>query len=451
VAPDVDVCVVGAGFAGLAAARRLEAAGRSVTILEARDRVGGRTWTESHGDRFVLDRGGAWLSPRHAAALGLAAELGVTTYKTYVAGAHLLAPSGTPLTEYRGLIPKIGVRAVAGIALAQWRVDLMARGLPREAPWSGSRAAKWDSIPLGRWLARHPVPTDVANDLYTMAVRGLFAAEDLDEVSLLDLLLLVRGHGSLERLFSIEGGAQEQLVDGGMGAFAARVADALSAAVHLGSPVRSIHQLADRVEVVADGVRVLADAVIVAIPPALVLDLAFDPPLSAARRELYSAAVGGTETKTLVCYRSPFWRAQGLSGQSAGAGSAAEVTIDCSPADGGYGVLAAFTFGDVAATWSVRPAEERRAALLGELVRRFGAGASSPEAVVETEWVHETWSRGCSMAHFPPRMLSRHGALLCEPHGRVHWAGTETSMVSHGAVDGAIRSGVRAADAVLGA
>ena len=90
---EADVCVVGAGYAGLTAARRLSQQGRSVVVLEARDRVGGRIWTEPLADGTPVDRGGAWLAPGHDAAFGLAREVGASTYKTWVDGALVGQPT----------------------------------------------------------------------------------------------------------------------------------------------------------------------------------------------------------------------------------------------------------------------------------------------------------------------------------------------------------------------
>jgi monoamine oxidase len=371
----------------------------------------------------------------------------VSTYKTWVKGAHLLIGGGQT-RRYTGLIPKISPVAVGTIAWAQMKLDRMAKKLPLESPWSGERAAEWDQQSIESWMTRSGVRTAVARDLFEMAVRGLFAAE-LNEVSFLDLLLLIRGHGSINTLFSIEGGAQENLVEGGAGSIAALVADALGDAVRLQSPARALIQHADHVTVEAGELVVSAKRAVLAIPPALALDIAFDPALPEDRQTLYRNAIGGCETKTLVVYDEPFWREDGFSGQASEPGSASEVTLDASPASGKPGVLGSFTFGPVAARVDAMESGERRRAVLDGLVRRFGPRAAHPSDFVETAWWTEEWTRGCSMAHYPVGMLSRFGHLLREPFGRAHWAGTETATTSHGAIDGAVRSGERVATEIL--
>ncbi len=444
---DADVCVVGAGYAGLSAALALHHNGRSVVVLEARDRVGGRIWTHHLADGSAVDRGGAWLAPRHDAIFGLAHDFGVPTYKTWVKGAHLLVDSDR-LLRYKGLIPKISPLAVVSIALAQARLDRASKRVPIDAPWTARRASEWDSRSVAWWFGRSGVRTALGRDLFDMAVRGLFTGP-LDETSYLHLLFLVRAHGSINTLFSIKGGSQENMVEGGAGLIAQRIAASLGDAVRLAQPVRSVTQHHDRVEVATSEVSVSARHAVVCVPPVLALDIAFDPALPEDRRVLYTRAVAGPESKTLVVYDEPFWRDDGFSGQSAGPGSTAEVTLDASPAPGTPGVLASFTFGSVAERVAQLEPGERRRAVLDALTARFGPRAATCAEFIETPWWTEKWTRGCSMAHFPPGLLTRYGPLLRQPFGRVHWAGTETSTRSHGAIDGAVLSGQRAAREIL--
>jgi monoamine oxidase len=444
---ECDVCVVGAGYAGLTAARRLRQAGKSVVVLEARDRVGGRIWTHHLSDGSAVDRGGAWLGPRHDAIFGLAHELGVTTYKTWVKGAHLLIGEGRT-RRYTGLIPKISPLAVLTLALAQWKIDRMARQVPLDAPWTAPRAAEWDARSIASWLEHSGIRTAIARDLFESAVRGLMTA-DLSEVSLLHLLFLTHSHGSLETLFSIENGGQENMVDGGAGAVAQRIADQLGESIRLCTPVRRVTQRDAHVLVTGDELTVQARNTVVSVPPALALEIAFDPPLPEDRAALYRNAIGGWETKTIAVYDEPFWRSDGYSGQTAEPGSAAEVTLDASPSSGSPGVIASFTFGPVAQRLESLDPSVRRKAVLDALAARLGPRAANPAEFIETSWWREEWSRGCSMAHFTLGTLTRYGHLLRQPFGRVHWAGTETATISHGAIDGAVRSGERAAAEIL--
>jgi monoamine oxidase len=239
------------------------------------------------------------------------------------------------------------------------------------------------------------------------------------------------------------------MVEGGAGSIARLMADELGDAIHLSAPARSLTQHDDHVVVATDDLVVSARHAVVAVPPALALEIEFDPVLPDDRLTLYRNDVGGPETKTLVVYDEPFWRADGFSGQTSEPRSAAEVTLDATPAAGSPGVIASFTFGPIADHMDALDPAERRRMVLGALTSRLGPRAASPSEFIETPWFAEAWTRGCSFPHIRPGFLSRYGHLLREPFARVHWAGTETATASHGAMDGAVRSGERAATEIL--
>jgi monoamine oxidase len=123
--------------------------------------------------------------------------------------------------------------------------------------------------------------------------------------------------------------------------------------------------------------------------------------------------------------------------------------FDNSPPEGRPGVLLGFLEGRHARALARQPAEERRTTVLRCLTRFFGSRAAEPRDYVETNWSEDEWTRGCYGAFFPPNTWTSYGHALRTPVGRIHWAGAETATVWMGYMDGAIRSGERAAAEVL--
>lgn len=445
---EVDVCIIGAGYAGLTAARRLTQAGRSVLVVEARDRVGGRVWTKPTVGGAAVDVGGTFVGPHQDRLLALAAEMGVATYRTHDTGDSLLA-SGRRNHRYPSTkTPRISPVALASAGLAIARLDRMASHVPLDAPWDAPKAAAWDSISIAGWLTPRRVPTRQARELLGATFRALFCT-DLSEVSLLNALHLIRSHTGLVCLMSIKDGMQDGQFDGGAQAVALRIAGELGDRVHLDEPATGIEAHDDRVVVHTTKGDITAGRVAVTIPPSLTGGIRFDPPLPADHALLRNAASAGTEIKAMAVYETPFWREDGLAGSSVAMDDRFEVSLDSSPASGTPGVMALFAAGPKARALAALTPEDRRAEALAVLTRRFGPRAAEPIDYLEQNWAEEEWSRGCSMAHFGTGVLTQFGHLLREPVGRIHWAGTETSAVSHGAIDGAVRSGERVAEELL--
>lgn len=464
--PSVDVAVVGAGLAGLTAARRISAAGHGVLVLEARERVGGRLLNEEIGDGKVVEVGGQWIGPTQDRLAALADELGVETFPTHNAGRHLLEVGGKvtsftgALTDARLTLVRDLSRAISPVALADFeqargRLDRMARKVPLESPWTAPKAADWDSQTLASWVARN-TRTRGARHLFALATEAVWAAEPGD-VSLLHVLFYTHSGGGFNTLVGTDGGAQQDRFHGGSQRLALAMAEQLgSERVRLGTPVRRIEHGSQGVVLHGDasdgdpsGTSVRARKAIVAIPPTLAGRIVYDPPLPARRDQLTQRMPQGTVIKTMAIYERPFWREMGLSGQATSEAGPARVVFDNSPPDGSPGVLLGFLEGALARQWGARPAADRRDAVLAGHARLFGEAAAKPVRFVERVWADEEWTRGCYGCLMTPGGWTEYGEALREPIGPLHWAGAETATVWNGYMDGAVGSGEDAARAVL--
>jgi monoamine oxidase len=445
-ASDADVVVVGAGLAGLVAARDLIAAGRSVSVVEARDRVGGRLLNAELGDGNVVEVGGQWVGPTQHRALALGRELGVATFPTHAEGDNVVELGGR-LRRYRGAIPRINPAVLVDIGQAQFRLDRMARTVPPEAPWRAPHAQAWDAQTMWTWIRRNTA-TKAAQALLQLAVEAVWAAHPAD-VSLLHVLFYTRSAGSFDDLVGTEGGAQQDRFVGGSQELALRLASRLGDAVSLSAPVRTIEQHGDSVTAVSDRGAVKARAAILAIPPTLCARIAYDPPMPALRDQLTQRMAQGSVIKCMAVYDRPFWRDDGLSGQATSVEGPVKVVFDNSPPDGSPGVLLGFLEGRQARELAQWSDDARRRAVVGCFERLFGAAAAAPEAYVERVWAQEEYTRGCYGCLMPPGSWVSLGPALRAPVGRLHWAGAETATTWNGYMDGAVRSGEASAQAVL--
>ena len=445
---EADVAVVGAGLAGLSAARALAAAGRSVVVLEARDRVGGRTLNEPVGPEpdQVVELGAQWVGPTQHRLLALARELGIATYPTHGEGEYLFA-AGEKVDRYRGTIPPMNPVALADLGQAMARLNLMARGVPVDAPWTARRAARWDAQTFETWIRRN-VRAPSARAMLRLALEAVWAI-DAAEPSLLHVLFYIHSAGKLETLLDTENGAQQDRFVGGTQLLSQRLAERLD--VVLEAPVRAIAQDDAGVTVRADGAEVRAERVVVAVPVPLGAAIAWTPALPYDRVGLVQRMAMGSVVKCMAVYDEPFWRADGLSGQAAALDGPVKVVYDNSPPGGRPGVLLGFFEARAAQAAMRMPVEDRRTTVLSAFARFFGPRALSPERYVDRAWGEDEWSRGCYGAFLPPGGWTGFGPALRRPVGRVHWAGAETATVWNGYMDGAVSSGERAAAEVLAA
>jgi monoamine oxidase len=444
---DADLVVIGAGLAGLSAARAAATAGASVVVVEARDRVGGRVLNEDIGGGNVVEVGAQWIGPTQDSLAALAARLGVETFPTYGEGENVIEYGGR-LRRYRGTIPRINPVVLLDVERAQRRLNRMARRVPLDAPWEAPDAAALDGQTAATWMRRN-LATRAGRMLLELGIEAVWAAQP-EDMSLLHVLFYIHSAGSLEMLFDTEGGAQQDRFVGGSQRIPILMAQELGREnVLLGAPVRMIRRGEHGVTVEADGATVRARRAVVAIAPTLAGRIAYDPPLPGFRDQLTQRMPLGTVAKCMAIYDEPFWRAENLSGQGTSDAGPVKLTFDNSPPSGAPGVLLGFLEGRQARELGRLHANERRAAVLDCFARLFGPRAGRPDAYVERLWAEEEWSRGCYGCHMPTGAWTAYGPALREPIGPLHWAGAEYATVWNGYMDGAVRSGEAAASAVL--
>lgn len=444
-----DVVVVGAGLAGLTAARRLVAAGRSVVVLEARDRVGGRTLNHQVGPGRVADLGGTWIGPTQDHIAALAKQVGVTSFPEYDEGEAVYYADGmrstysdTGPTGGAPSDPAILADLVALVAL----VDRMAGEIPVDEPWKAANAEDYDRQTLDTWLREHSTNPKTRR-VASAAFEAIFGAEARD-VSLLYTLWYVavagneKNPGTFERLINVRDGAQARRFVTGAQDISLRMARALGNRVHLSTPVRRIEQTADGVTVVSDRVTVRGQRVVVAVPPVLAGRIDYTPALPSRRDGFTQRVPQGALLKCEAIYDTPFWRQDGLTGAVVSDTGPAKICYDVTPVAGTPGGLLGFVGGDEARRYSGRP-EELRTAVLANFVTYFGSKAAQPREFVVQDWTTELWSRGCPVDVLPPGVLTEYTSASTDPVGRIHWAGTETATYWHGYMDGAVRSGER--------
>lgn len=454
-----DVCVVGGGLAGLTAARDLVAGGRSVVVLEARDRVGGRVVNLKLANGGVTEGGGEFIGPTQDRLRALADSLGVATFPTYNAGKNLLYKDGkrTPYATdgILGSVPPVDAAGLANAAIVQSQLDGMAQQVPVDAPWTAAKAAEWDRQTFESWLNAHAVVPS-AKFLLDVACTSIFSAQPR-ELSLLYVLYYIAAAGNestagtLERLTDTANGAQDSRFVGGSQQVPIKLAATLGDRVVLGAPVRSVARSGGAYLVTADGITVTASRVVVAVPPPLAARISYDPLLPATRDQLCQRLPMGSVGKAIAVYDAPFWRADGLNGQAVSDTGVVRSTFDNSPPDGSYGALMGFIEGDEMRAYDAASTDDIRAAVLKDYANYFGDRAKSPTHFVVQRWDNEGFSRGGPVAYAPPGVLTGYGAALREPVGGIHWAGTETSTYWNGYMDGAVRSGERVAKEVLAA
>ncbi|MEJ6555085.1 flavin monoamine oxidase family protein [Microbacterium esteraromaticum] len=440
---DLDVIIIGAGFAGLTAATLLAEQGRSVLVLEGRDRVGGRAFSGEVAG-VTVDLGATWVAERHEAVLDLARFVGCTTTPQYHSGDNLLSMDGERVV-WSGAMPLSGPVNAEDVGRVLEEFSALVETIDVDAAWNSPRSRELDAISFGAWLDK--LEAGVSTRALMAVVARVQWGCGPGDVSLLHALRYVRAGGGLEHMLAVEGGQQQDRIAGGTQQIATRLAERLGDRVVLGAVVETIDQDEERGSVTVR--TALGDAtapfVISTTAPAHRTAIRFQPELPPQGQGAARTWTMGSLSKAFVAYERPFWREEGLSGESIIDGGTFFITFDVSPSDDGPGVL--MTFCDDRVYDAFMP-EDRRDRVVRQLTELYGPQAEQPVDYVDHCWGTDSFAPGGPNPSIAPFAMTSYGPALAEPHGRIHWAGSETAGAWAGTLNGAVLTGRRAATAV---
>lgn len=443
---ETDVVVIGAGVAGLSAAYRLLQRGRSVTVLEARDRVGGRVKSDlSNG--FLIEVGGQWVAPDQARLLNLIDELGLTTFKRYREGEDIYIDETRTLSRHTTDLPPLSAGTLAEIERLSDELDELSKEVDPLEPWTHPRAAEFDAISFDAWLRTNTDDTQ-AVDFVAPFVSGGMLTKPAEAFSLLAALVMAASAGGFHDLADLDLVLDER-VTGGMHRVPERLAEEIGwERIRLDTDVRSVVHGADGVIVAGADVAVAAKEAVVALGPHLVSRIDFAPALPGRKVQMLQQFSMGNVIKVQVFYETPFWRGQGLSGTSYGPYEIVHETYDNTAPDYAGGTLVGFVSDRRADAMYELDEAARRKAILGSFANYFGERALEPAFYYESDWINEEYTRGAYGTSPGIGGITRYEDLVRSSVGPIHFACSDIAGLGYTHIDGAIRMGERAAGLV---
>lgn len=437
-----DVIIVGAGYAGLNAAYTLMGKGLDVKLLEARDRVGGRVWSEVFAEDCIIERGGQWLGPGYQRYQALAKEFDIDFFQSFSSGKRIVFDQGR-VFEFD---PSQGEDHSRELLKHLKNLDELAQTLPLEAPWATNKISELDSLSFQEWIDQQ-VNDEYSRLMLSLLAEGYFAHKPVS-ISLMHALYYARINGGFSYLQETANMESQQRVYGGAQLLAIKMAETLGDVICFNCVVNQISDDKNYAEVKGDGFKFIADKVIMAMPPMLAGRIAYSPAMPMLRDQLMQRTPMGSAYKIQVVYPRPFWRDQGLSGAVNSDTGPIKIVADNTIEGGQQGILVGFMDGADSIYWSQQSSQDRQKAVMTAFARYFGSEALHTTAYHEQYWANEAFSRG-DLFIMPPGVWSAYGSALRAPIGRIHWAGTETATEYMNQMEGALQSGERVAAEVL--
>jgi monoamine oxidase len=457
----IDVLIIGGGLSGLAAGNYLyDRQQTNFLILEARDRVGGRTCTINY-DRHPVDIGGAYVGPFQNRILRLAREFNVRTYRIDNKGKNVLSLSDGRRIEYKGTIPTaIGIFKLLDLNYILCRTQELCEQISNQTPWSNEELTrKYDGITIEDWLETMG-ETEEAKEVYRAAIRTIICVEP-KEVSMFAWLSYVNNGLGITRLCEVENGAQERKFLGGSQQISNNLRDKLGFdRVRLNHVVKRIEwsSTSDLVQVTcANGQTFRCRHVIMALAPSLYKTIEFQPELPEKKREATERMYMGSIIKTITVFDRPYWKERGFSGSvldTSQAGNPVVFSYDDSSTERNFYALMGFVVADSSRKWAKQTPRQRRQAICEQYARAFESPELSVNSreYIEQNWSAEEFSGGCYTDIMPTNLLSSIKEQLwspCGDRGQLFFAGTELATRFSGYMDGAVQAGERAAHEIL--